>query len=71
MNPVLYLAGDGVYNLLEATHLKSHPGVAILACQEDLLARGIQAGEAANVTEGFYRLLVEDMASDDCHIYVF
>jgi len=71
MNPVLYLAGDGVYNLLEAAHLKSHPGVIILACQEDLLARGIQAGEVANVTEDFYRLLVVDMASNNCHIYVF
>ena len=71
MNPVLYLAGDGVYNLLEAAHPKSHPGVIILACQEDLLARGIQAGEVANVTEDFYRLLVVDMASNNCHIYVF
>lgn len=68
---VLYLAGDGVYNLLEAPSLKFQPGVRVIACQEDLQARGIQAEEGATVTEDFYRLLVEDMDSDSSKIYVF
>lgn len=70
-NSILYLAGDGVYNLLEPSNLKFPSDVMILACQEDLLARGIQSVEGANVPEDFYRRLVEDMASDDCCIFVF
>ena len=71
MNAVLYLAGDGVYNLLESSNLKFPSGVMVWACQEDLLARGIQSVEGANVPDDFYRRLVEDMASDDSFIYVF
>lgn len=70
-NSVLYLAGDGVYNLLEAASLKFPPGVRILACQEDLQARGIKAEEGETLPEDFYRLLVEDMYSDSSKIYVF
>lgn len=70
-NSILYLAGDGVYNLLEPYNLKFPSGVMVWACQEDHLARGIQSVEGAKVPEDFYRRLVEDMASDDCGIYVF
>jgi tRNA 2-thiouridine synthesizing protein B len=70
-NAVLYLAGDGVYNLLEAASLGALPRERILACKEDLEARGVQAGERAIVPEDFYKLLVEDMISDGSRIYAF
>ena len=70
-NGVLYLAGDGVYNLLEAASLGALPRERILACKEDLEARGVQAGERAIVPEDFYKLLVEDMISEGSRIYTF
>lgn len=70
-NAVLYLAGDGVYNLLDAASLKASPNERILACKEDLKARGVQAGERAIVPEDFYKLLVEDMILEGSRIYTF
>ena len=70
-NAVLYLAGDGVYNLLEAASLGALPKDSILACKEDLEARGVQAEERATVPENFYELLVEDIISEDSRIYTF
>ena len=58
---VLYLAGDGVYNLLEEAALGALPRERILACKEDLEARGVPAGDRAIVPENFYKLLVEDI----------
>ena len=58
-DPVLYLAGDGVYNLLDE------------ACNEDLEARGLQAGEGVRVPEDFYQLLVEEMVAEGSRIYSF
>ena len=68
---VLYLAGDGVYNLLEEATLGALPHKRILACKEDLLARGISEAEAAIVPKNFYELLVEDMISEGIRIYTF
>lgn len=68
---VLYIAGDGVYNLLEEATLGALPRERILACKEDLEARGVQAGERAIVPENFYELLVEDMISEGSRIYTF
>ena len=48
-NGVLYIAGDGVYNLLEEATIGALPRERILACKEDLEARGVQAGEKATV----------------------
>ena len=70
-NAVLYLAGDGVYNLLEAASLEALPKESIMACKEDLEARGVQVGEMATVPENFYELLVEDMISEGSRIYTF
>lgn len=77
-NSVLYLAGDGVYNLLggevgscEALVAAALPRDRILACKEDLEARGVQAEERITVPENFYELLVEDMISDGSRIYAF
>lgn len=73
-NGVLYIAGDGVYNLLEEATLGALPREKIRACKEDLEARGVRAGEAgerAIVPENFYLLLVEDMISEGSRIYTF
>jgi len=70
-NAVLYLAGDGVYNLLEALFLQVSPKKRVLACKEDLEARGVQAGEGVIVPENFYELLAADMFSEGSRIYSF
>jgi tRNA 2-thiouridine synthesizing protein B len=71
VDAVLYLAGDGVYNLLDAAFLEALPAGGVLACREDLEARGVQAGERAAVPESFYELLVEDIVSEGSRIYTF
>ena len=70
-NAVLYLAGDGVYNLFDVASLRLLPKEKILACKEDLEARGLQAGEQAIVPKDFYNLLIEDMISEGNQIYTF
>jgi tRNA 2-thiouridine synthesizing protein B len=70
-NAVLYLAGDGVYNLFEVAPLKALPKESILVCKEDLQARGVQAEGMATVPENFYELLVKEMILDDSRIYTF
>lgn len=70
-NGVLYIAGDGVYNLIEVATIGALPRERILACKEDLEARGVQAGEKATILENFYELLVEDMISEGSRIYTF
>jgi tRNA 2-thiouridine synthesizing protein B len=70
-DPVLFLAGDGVYNLLDAAFLEALPEVRVLACREDLEARGVQAGERAAVPENFYEHLVEETVSEASRIYTF
>jgi len=69
-NPVLYLAGDGVYNLLDSA-LKFLPRERVLVCREDLEARGVQAGERATVPDDFYELLVEDIMAKKNLAYTF
>jgi sulfur relay protein TusB/DsrH len=70
-NAVLYLAGDGVYILLDAASLKALPKESILVCREDLQARGLQDEGRATVPENFYELLVEEMILGDSRIYTF
>ena len=70
-NAVLYLAGDGVYNIFEVSSFEFLPSERLIACQEDLKARGISSGDEARVADDFYRLLVEDISRDDSTIYVF
>ena len=69
-DPVLYLTGDGVYNLLDEGLMGEWPG-RVLACKEDLEARGLQAGEGVNVPEDFYQLLVQEMMAEGSRIYSF
>lgn len=69
-NAILYLAGDGVYNLLDDA-LGDLAGKRIFACGEDLEARGVQSGAMASTPIDFYERLVEDMMSDGNRIYTF
>lgn len=83
---MVYLAGDGVYNLIHpdgqycAGHAGSRlektlpallTGDRIMACREDLLARGISAHGNATVPANFYELLVNDMMKEGSQIYAF
>jgi tRNA 2-thiouridine synthesizing protein B len=70
-NTVLYLAGDGVYNLLEVASLKVLPKESILVCKEDMEARGVHTEGAATVPENFYELLVKDIMLESSQIYTF
>jgi tRNA 2-thiouridine synthesizing protein B len=77
-NAVLYLAGDGVYNLLaevagpcDAPALAAMPRDRIIACKEDLEARGVQAKDRATVPDDFYRQLVDEMMQEGSRIYTF
>jgi tRNA 2-thiouridine synthesizing protein B len=70
-NASLYLAGDGVYNLLEFELLQAMPVKIIIACKEDLEARGVRAEEGVMVPENFYEHLVKDMATEGSQIYSF
>lgn len=85
---VVYLAGDGVYNLIgkdeqdSASQAGSRLGKPlpalltrdkIIACREDLLARGLSddPGGNATVPANFYELLVIDMMEDGSKVYTF
>lgn len=69
-NPRLYLAGDGVYNLLSLPgHLSQRQRV--VACQEDVLARGLGRGQGTTDGEDFYRELVDAMLGDQVKMFVF
>jgi sulfur relay protein TusB/DsrH len=75
---VVYLAGDGVYNLMglgedEASQalVALVPRHRILACREDLVARGVSAEGKATVPADFYEYLVDDMMREGNRIYAF
>jgi sulfur relay protein TusB/DsrH len=70
-NAVLYLAGDGVYILLDAASLKTLPKESILVCKEDLQARGVPDEGRATVPENFYELLVEDLMLERNLVFAF
>jgi tRNA 2-thiouridine synthesizing protein B len=69
-NAILYLAGDGVYNL-PSVSLKALPKDSILACKEDAMARGVQMEKKATLLDDFYERLVIDMLLEGNRIYVF
>ena len=86
VDAVVYLAGDGVYNLLgrdEPGGIRQAANQAyksltvlvprhrILACREDLEARGISADGKATVPPDFYDRLVDDMMREGSRIYTF
>lgn len=67
---VLYLAGDGVYVLLEEA-LENLSLARIVVCREDLEARGVQAGDKTVVLVDFYERLVEDAMNKESKLYAF
>ena len=69
-NAILYLVGDGVYNLMSKS-LEILPGERIFACKEDMDARGIQVGEKATILADFYEHFVEDIMRLSRHVYTF
>jgi len=82
VDAMVYLAGDGVYNLLgqggpECTSQVGKtlsallPMDRIMACREDLAARGISADGKAAVPADFYEKLVDDMMEEGSLIYTF
>jgi sulfur relay protein TusB/DsrH len=72
---VLYLAGDGVYNLIDgnidAFEAYALPRKRIIACKDDMDARGIPISEKVTVPSNFYEQLVEDMMDEKNRIRVF
>jgi len=87
VDAIVYLAGDGVYNLLGqaecseasqagqgddgqslASALSRH---RVLACREDLEARGVSADGKESVPDDFYESLVDDMMQEGCQVYSF
>jgi sulfur relay (sulfurtransferase) DsrF/TusC family protein len=83
---IVYLAGDGVYNLLgqggpyadcQTANQMVKPLLALLprdqimACREDLAARGVCADGKAMVPANFYELLVDGMMKEGSRIYTF
>ena len=88
VDAVVYLAGDGVYNLLgrgddepggirQAANQADKalnvlvPRHRIIACREDLEARGVSADGKATVPADFYESLVDDMMREGSRIYTF
>jgi tRNA 2-thiouridine synthesizing protein B len=68
-NARIYLAGDGVYNLLAG--IEELPGCKVYACQEDIEARAISSKEKVTVPENFYAALIEDMMEHCSRAYTF
>jgi sulfur transfer complex TusBCD TusB component (DsrH family) len=86
VDAMVYLAGDGIYNLLgqDETDCTSQtasqvgktlwellPRDKIMACREDLLARGVSADGKATVPANFYGKLVDDMMAEGSRFYTF
>jgi tRNA 2-thiouridine synthesizing protein B len=67
---VLYLAGDGVYNLAGEA-LSALPRERIIACREDLEARGIRSDGRAALPVDFYGALMDDIMNQNSRIYTF
>ena len=66
----LYLAGDGVYHLLDRGS-DLPPSCEVRACKEDVAARGVVVRIRAEVTEDFYEILVEDVMEGDGRLFTF
>ena len=69
-NTVLYLVGDGVFNLLDPS-IEALPTDSIYACKEDMDARGVQPEDTAISLVEFYEQLIEDMMEQSDKVYAF
>ncbi|RQW78117.1 MAG: hypothetical protein EHM14_12820 [Methanothrix sp.] len=72
---VLYLAGDGVFNLLgdslDVLAATMQSPVRIYACREDMQARGVKSAGKATVLDDFYDRMVADMMDERNKAYSF
>ncbi len=68
-NAILYLVGDGIYNLMNSS-LEALPWTRILVCKEDMDARGVQAKGKATILTDFYEHFVENIGLRP-HVYTF
>lgn len=66
----LYLAGDGVYHLLDRGS-DLPPSCEVRACKEDVAARGVVVRIRAEVTDDFYEILVEEVMEGDGRLFTF
>ena len=69
-NAVLYLAGDGVFNLLDPS-VKALPPGSVYACKEDLDGRGVLPEDTAISLVEFYEQLAEEMMVRSDKVYAF
>lgn len=69
-NVVLYLVGDGVFNLLSRS-IDVLLQDRIFACKEDMDARSVQLEGIAILPDDFYERLVEDVMGEDNKVYAF
>ena len=67
---ILYLAGDGVYNLAGES-LSALPGVRIIACREDLEARGIRSDGRTSLPVDFYGTLMDEIMNQNSRVFTF
>ncbi len=66
----LYLAGDGVYHLLSQAG-EIPPSCDVLACKEDVAARGVVPSGRAEVLDEFYDNLVEEVMESTGRFFSF
>jgi len=69
-NAVLYLAGDGIHNLMSCS-IEVLPHNSIYACKEDMDARSVHSEDAAILLDDFYEQLVKDMMLWSDQAYAF
>jgi tRNA 2-thiouridine synthesizing protein B len=69
-NAILYLVGDGVFNLLNSSVGVLLPD-RIYACKEDMDARGVQPVDTGIMLVDFYEQLVADMMVRSDKVYAF
>jgi sulfur relay protein TusB/DsrH len=69
-NAVLYLVGDGVFNLLDPS-VEALPPDTVYVCKEDMDARGVQPENNAMSLVDFYEQLVNDMMERSDKVYAF
>jgi tRNA 2-thiouridine synthesizing protein B len=69
-NAKLYLAGDGVYHLLNISALPKTTEETV-ACKEDILARGLPLTDDIMIPDNFYGKLIKDMMENSDKVYVF
>jgi len=68
-NAALYLAGDGVYNLIGGS-VEALPHCEVFACREDMEARGVRSEVTAISQDQFYSQWVEELMAEGTRVCV-